>query len=453
VGYIGGRKGALGLSLLVAFGLMTLGTSGAQGNWYFLHEGKQVQNSEDVPLAVSSHTESLLAVADGFSTKIQCTTTKGSDLLLAAESTSGSGEVHFSGCTTTLSGKSSPNCTPVNQPIKASGTVKLVTHEGVSYLLFAPKAGKPFTTVEFGEPCALGEEVAVTGSLLAECGRLEPANTFVAMDCAEHQAKPLIRPVSSQALLGDGLKFGVNTATLSGIVGASVSGGLFGGKGWYFLHEGKQVQNSEDVPLAVSSHTESLLAVADGFSTKIQCTTTKGSDLLLAAESTSGSGEVHFSGCTTTLSGKSSPNCTPVNQPIKASGTVKLVTHEGVSYLLFAPKAGKPFTTVEFGEPCALGEEVAVTGSLLAECGRLEPANTFVAMDCAEHQAKPLIRPVSSQALLGDGLKFGVNTATLSGIVGASVSGGLFGGDAWGASMEDDAWGGRLSEGSWGGEG
>jgi len=86
-------------------------------------------------------------------------------------------------------------------------------------VLFEPLSGKAFTLIEFTEFCALFEEASVTGSLLAECGKLEPANTFVALNCSHHQVTQLLQSANEtlNKLLGDELKFGLSPAFVDGI--------------------------------------------------------------------------------------------------------------------------------------------------------------------------------------------------------------------------------------------
>jgi hypothetical protein len=241
------RKGlrALGLSFLAALGLMAFMAAGAQANWLILHGGKTVELK--APVAASAHTEGNLKVTDAFNTEILCNTIGAQELFLNEKSTLASGKVQFSGCKTwqlTKEGnKEQPKCKPV-EPITAGGTAHLVLHKTevaketfstINYVLFVPVTGKPFAVVEFGEECALGEEVAVTGQLGAECGHLkvtelenkEVHKEFVRLDCANHQVTGLLRP--NQGLLGDALKFGANNASLTGSASVSLSGELFNG--------------------------------------------------------------------------------------------------------------------------------------------------------------------------------------------------------------------------------
>jgi hypothetical protein len=226
--YPRGRARALGLALMVVLGLMALGASGAQGNWLILHNGQTVQNEVNVPIALSAHTHITYLVADAFKTEILCTTASADDLLLFPLSTLALGITLVSGCTTFQSGKASPNCNPINQPIAFQEIWHLVLHNGKNYLLV--KNEKP-ATFEFGELCALGEEIVETGSLGFECGHLS-AGVFVGLDCKNHQVTQLLRPVVPQSLLGDSLKWGANTVTVDGILAWKIDGGLYLGDAW-----------------------------------------------------------------------------------------------------------------------------------------------------------------------------------------------------------------------------
>jgi hypothetical protein len=226
--YPRGRARALGLSLVVVLGLMALGASGAQGNWLILHNGGT--SEAKVSVVVSAQSEGNIKVADAFTTEILCSTFAAQELVLTEKSTSGSGKVKFSGCKTWQSGKQQANCKPV-EPIVAGGETHLVLHNGKNYLLYLPTSGKSFAVVEFGELCALGEEVVVTGDLTFECGHLNPPGTWLFLDCSGHQVTHLVRPVVPQSLFAAGIKFGANSATLSGIAAVSLSG-LFLGDAW-----------------------------------------------------------------------------------------------------------------------------------------------------------------------------------------------------------------------------
>jgi hypothetical protein len=219
---------ALGLSLLAALGLMAFMAAGAQANWLILHNGGTSEAKATV--SAKAHTEGNLKVEDSFKTEILCSTIAAQELSLGEKSTLAAGKVAFSGCKTWQSGKAQPNCNPA-EPITAGGTAHLTLHNSKNYVVFKP-SGASFAVVEFGELCALGEEVAVTGSLAAECGWLT-GGAFAGLDCNVHQVEGLLRPVVPQSLLSTGLKFGANTASLTGSAGVRLTelfnGDAFGG--------------------------------------------------------------------------------------------------------------------------------------------------------------------------------------------------------------------------------
>jgi len=117
------------------------------------------------------------------------------------------GEVSFSNCTTSVDGALSPPCKPF-EPIVAKGQLLISLHAGVAYTLVEPRTGSTrLTTLEFGEECAIGEEIELTGKLWLEDCLLEPEKENTVHLVQEGKA--------AAAALG-GLFFGVHTASLDG---------------------------------------------------------------------------------------------------------------------------------------------------------------------------------------------------------------------------------------------
>lgn len=230
------RKGlrALGVSVVAAMGLMALMATGAQANWQVLDpEGTIVE--PDVTLGAEAHTTSITMVVPAKELEFLCKKLEpdpSAPLLLLEKSTVGHGHIIFKECITLSKGVEQTKCKPV-EPILAGGLVELVLSSSVNLLLFKPLTGKPFTTINIPETCALTSTSDVTGTLHAECGKLEPANTFVAVNCSTHEVNHLIRATANQAATGDGLFFGKNEAKLSGIAKTFINGPeLYVGKKW-----------------------------------------------------------------------------------------------------------------------------------------------------------------------------------------------------------------------------
>jgi hypothetical protein len=101
-------------------------------------------------------------------------------LIFAGEKAEGSGTLEFTKCETFIKGKLNAACAP-KEPIEATTKLHALlhltnpivegkegTHDGKTYILFEP-VGKEFTTLHFGEECAFGEKVPITGEVVAEC--------------------------------------------------------------------------------------------------------------------------------------------------------------------------------------------------------------------------------------------------------------------------------------------
>jgi hypothetical protein len=225
--YPRGRARALGLALMVVLGLMALGASGAQGNWLILHNGQTVESKAGV--VVTEHTHITILVSDSFNTLILCKVAQGDEVFLGEKSTLAIGTILLNECTTYFGAKSAPNCDPVNQPVRFTQTFHLTLHNSWNYIVGLP-AKASLAIFEFGELCALGEEVAVTGTIGFECGHLS-ASVFVGLDCKNHQVIQLLRLIPVPSLLGVGTKFGANSMGVHGILAWRLDG-LFTADKW-----------------------------------------------------------------------------------------------------------------------------------------------------------------------------------------------------------------------------
>jgi len=217
-------------------GLMAFVAGGAQANWLVLDpEGTTMQ--PDVTLSAKTHKEFVLLVA-AQNLEILCLkveTDPSAPLLLLAASTVAHGHVIFTECKTFVKKVLSEGCKPV-EPILAGGLAELILHpaNGPSYILIKPLTGLPFTILKFNAAkCALPEENEVGGDLVAECGKLEPVNTFVNVDCKTHEVTHLLQQAPQALFPTAVLTFGENPALLHGIVDTLInSPALYIGKKW-----------------------------------------------------------------------------------------------------------------------------------------------------------------------------------------------------------------------------
>jgi hypothetical protein len=242
---IGSRFKLLGLCMLALCGLTALMAASAQGNW--LENGVAITVNK--PLKLKAHTPvNFLISANNIEYK--CTTLASEELnLLVGTSTTATAEggAAFSGCTAFSKGVEQPNCKPENQPINFRGLwlVKLLalTKGGTLLnvaLLEQINSLTPLGTIKLSAKCALEETTKITGSLVFECGKLEPVNTFVQEDCSVSRTVHLLQaPAQTEWFQGkedaevvkDEIKFGSAKATLDGIIAAElVSGNPWGGE-------------------------------------------------------------------------------------------------------------------------------------------------------------------------------------------------------------------------------
>lgn len=206
---------AIGLSFLTAVALTMFTAAGAQAVTWDLN-GKEIAATVPVTGNVVAGQTALLLVEALGKLAIHCEVITVEDGLLLVNNTAHA-TLKYSKCTTTQAGVAKPKCDPIKQPITATGIIRPVLHPagGRTFLLAEPTTGPKgnFTTVFFNEEeCALPPENKVTGTVIFECY----TGALVAADCKTSRVKQLIRPVVNQALHGDALLFGLNSAVLDG---------------------------------------------------------------------------------------------------------------------------------------------------------------------------------------------------------------------------------------------
>jgi hypothetical protein len=232
---------ALGLSFVAVLGLMAFMAAGAQaaeGKFLYLVGAVTTTLAAESEPVVSAHTHGTLLIP-GKNLKILCpkvASDPGAPVKLLGSNLGAAGGIahghlifkeceSFTISTNVLQG----NCTPKSPgaaagEILAGGLAELILHPAnTTLVLFKPLVvggvTQPFVTIVLPELCALAETSNVTGELIAECGKLEPANTYVGGSCSTHRTEQLLKeiPEALRKALGFGLKFGANEASVDGI--------------------------------------------------------------------------------------------------------------------------------------------------------------------------------------------------------------------------------------------
>jgi hypothetical protein len=206
------KRGLTTLGLLIAaLGLMSLMAAGAQA--VFDVNGKPVaaELKAKVEARIEANAQNLLLTTNhlGQPLVIHCkelSLTEGT--LLSGGVAHATIQYNNSTCLTLVNGVDQANCsgaTGINiLPVKVIFEPKLHATFGVLLLAKPLTAGSSFTQIDYGPFCSL-PPVSPTGTVAFSC----------AGGCAVSKTVHLLTPVAD-ALLGDGLKYGANPATLDG---------------------------------------------------------------------------------------------------------------------------------------------------------------------------------------------------------------------------------------------
>lgn len=220
------RAWTLGLSFMAALGLMAVATAGAQANW--LVEGVELTENETVK--VEALTPFTLTVP-AKKLEINCTTVASKNYKLIGKSATAEGELEISGCTSFSTGVEQKNCKP-GEPIKIALKSLLILHNSISYLLDEPTAaGNKFATIVFGELCAITETADLKGSIVLECGHLNPPGTWLILDCKNSEVTHLVRVAPAALFTSDSIIFGLSQAAVADATRVNLSGARTG-KPW-----------------------------------------------------------------------------------------------------------------------------------------------------------------------------------------------------------------------------
>lgn len=222
--------------LIAAVGLITLGSSQPQALAGWRVGGVELKSNESVaaevhPLKKDKKKHHLITVLPVLG-KVLCkefhVTVGGSGSISLTPSVNATFQIQYLGCDTYDPKENLISACKPKEPIKVGGKGHLILHNARNYFLFEPEAeGKAFTTIEFGELCALAETGKITGSLVAECLNTE----LEATDCATEAVHHLIQPAPAALFPSDTLKFGASAATFEGITDTWLSGANTG-KNW-----------------------------------------------------------------------------------------------------------------------------------------------------------------------------------------------------------------------------
>jgi len=232
---------AFGLCLVAALGLMAFSAAGAQAQNGWLAPGGTFITG-NTAVTGSLHTDVLLhGEALGAKVLILCKklVVDAGLLLNTTAPPEGTATLLFSECETSIDGgvTISTDCKPT-EPITAKVRAKAILHNSLTYLLFEPEeAGKPFTTILFGNAlCLLKPSRPVAGSVVVEC-LTEDLKTMTEDPskrdlCLTDLVNHLIQEAPTQSLFGtDGLTFAGKPASLLGIANV-VLGAPNAGKTW-----------------------------------------------------------------------------------------------------------------------------------------------------------------------------------------------------------------------------
>ena len=235
---IGSQFKILGLSMLALCSLAALTATSAQANW--LENGVVVTANKSV--LAKAHTTIKLVISS-LNFEIRCPTLVGENLEIVGSSTKAEGAIKFSGCKgfQISNGAVQNNCEPFTGTEKGvikAGDLALIqkyatVKHGVlsTWILFEAATGKPFSTIELPELCALAQSSKVTGSVILECGELNGSSVFVSDDCSVARVSHLLQPgptvvfngAEDETKVEDSLKFGTNAAVLSGIAAVELA--------------------------------------------------------------------------------------------------------------------------------------------------------------------------------------------------------------------------------------
>lgn len=197
------------LNLIIAFlwSCLVASYTQAAGHWYLSGAKTTSTVKVEAELPKGQKIALLTTLAGGTTVELSCSKFQLTDGLLFTNG-SGLAILYFEECKTFLNGGESPPCKPMVPEVGVHAL--LVKHNSETYILFSPHNLNSllFTKIHFGEECAVGEEIAITGHVVSMC-------VNVTNDCNVSETKKSI--VEAQVgLFADGPLFSARPAQFDG---------------------------------------------------------------------------------------------------------------------------------------------------------------------------------------------------------------------------------------------
>jgi hypothetical protein len=215
--------------LLASLVIAALFASSAQAHPGHVYVNLQLLNLTVAVEALKAITGTLLSTFS-FNSKIElhCDEVLVHDGLLLTDG-SGVGELLFTNCETLINLALAKTCEPL-EPIVAGVKSLLLHHNGDTYILVAPDIGTVFTIAHLGALCPAGQNVQISGSVVAECGLLGGGGSWNHEDCSVQMVEHEFRQVPAGLFPGHNLLFGTRAASLDGDAEVIVDGDHKGNK-------------------------------------------------------------------------------------------------------------------------------------------------------------------------------------------------------------------------------
>jgi hypothetical protein len=212
---------ALGPCLVAVLSLTAFMATSAQAKW--LVGSGTLSGTKEVK--IKAHTELVLSVPSQNLKKLCTEVSAGAGSLINSTPLGFILLVlNLTSCETIVSGVVQVKCKP-KEPVKLSAKGQVFLHAGEEYILLEGDevvGGVPrFARIDFPEECAL-PDTNLSGSAVLEC-LTSSLNT--SGSCLDHSVSHLVQQAPVSLFPGDGLKYGVNAATVSGIGNAELASG------------------------------------------------------------------------------------------------------------------------------------------------------------------------------------------------------------------------------------
>lgn len=331
----------------------------------------------------------LLTKVAGIKVEVSCSTVQTVGIKLETEGklTSG-GQLRFGGCLTKLNEKSNSQCEPSNEG-KEPGAILakpskglLVLNESKGILRIEPKEGETLATIETSEECAIGQKIAMIGTLTLKdsvLGTESETHLFIEGPATELWA---ISKTAEHKATVDGGAVVRLTGTHSELPWGSAF--VLATPGWMVGGANVNSTLKPKMKAVLVSENASLLTKILGIATKVLCKILEVPNTL-GIEGNFNEGKIKFSGCATYLMGSSTASaaCLPkvagVNDVIETNALIGLlVLVSGVGETLIKSVSGGNLATIESAEECPVGQKINITGELFLKDGEGKVATELV---------------------------------------------------------------------------